>query len=937
MICGLTARGQTFLPSPIQWLYPRGTPEALSSQPAPSAPQSLDSFRLKWREPALAGEGALLVGKALPRDKLLPSLPWAPNEIVGVHGDTLYVLSGAGWIAARLPLPPFLWDVSALLDTLAPVPRSYTSTPAIIALQSVERRSPDSLVTTFLVGAASADSLILLRRLLVDMRPYAPNLAAAIIPIAARSTPAQTLLYALVYTIAPADTVQRPVPYFRGLTQFASDSLLPAFPIANLPDDTSARLHYAPELWTDQPSLTQLPGGIIRLLLPFRADSARQTTIVNRIGHQTRADSTYLVGIDLQGNRPGTGIAPVPFPMDSSVRSPTCLPFWVRLQPDPTQGERPFILVAEGYPDQRHRGTARLHLYDARGLPLATSTLPTSPPFSTSAPHLWTLGIGNADHPPSNAAPPFYPNNPGSEILATPNTPARVVPGARLYVLRYRTDYTVPKPQPPGATLFPLDTIASAPCSGWLAAVADLTGNGRSEILLADRDMLQIWRLRDYSDPRFALGYPFDTLWSIRFPGEALRSVAIADIEGDGRADILVRTERALYCLGIMLQPAFTLLTPASDTTLCVTDTLRLRWLNLFRGHSPVSVLFQPYANGSPRGQPRMLVSAQPNDADTASLTLPARLLLPDTAGRLLIRSSTAPSARDSTPILHLRFPSLSLSTPKASDTLTVGDTLFLSGRCSCADSIRIAADNVPSDLHLRPDSSGFFTASLPVPCPPSASCWADLPPWRLRITAFADTFTATQALQLVRRSAPPPIPLQLFPEGICPEILLTWNPTDCPSPRVGYSTDGGRSFTELSPDVNSGSARYLLPAIPTDTVRIRLCCTNCSRADTLLSLLSPLTVHLLAPNPLQLPQQYLQIRYSFTSHGSARLRIVDAANNLISELVPWRSHQANSSYCETWDGTAHNGAHVPTGTYYLLIEREQRRWVFPIFVHRKP
>ncbi|MEN3027421.1 MAG: hypothetical protein ABDH31_06955, partial [Chlorobiota bacterium] len=117
---------QTALPSPLQWLYPRGTVEALALQPTPSAPQALDSFRIKWREPALAGPGALLVGRVIPSEKLLPQLPWAPNDIVGIGGDTLYVISGAGWIRARLPLPPFVWDVCALLDTTAPIPRSYS-------------------------------------------------------------------------------------------------------------------------------------------------------------------------------------------------------------------------------------------------------------------------------------------------------------------------------------------------------------------------------------------------------------------------------------------------------------------------------------------------------------------------------------------------------------------------------------------------------------------------------------------------------------------------------------------------------------------------------------------------------------------------------------------------------------------------------------------
>jgi len=196
--------GQTLLPSPQQWLYPSGTPEGTRSQPTPSAPQPLDSFRIKWRHPALAGEGALLVGKVLPRGPLLPGLPWAPNELIGVAGDTLVVLEGSGRLAGRLALPPFLWDVCAIMDTTAPLPRGYSSEPALIAVQSSEHRRPDSTVATYLVGYdARADTLALLRQLVLDMRPYGPNLAAALVPFAARRAGARTLIYGIASSLAP--------------------------------------------------------------------------------------------------------------------------------------------------------------------------------------------------------------------------------------------------------------------------------------------------------------------------------------------------------------------------------------------------------------------------------------------------------------------------------------------------------------------------------------------------------------------------------------------------------------------------------------------------------------------------------------------------------------------------------------------------------------
>jgi flagellar hook assembly protein FlgD len=95
------------------------------------------------------------------------------------------------------------------------------------------------------------------------------------------------------------------------------------------------------------------------------------------------------------------------------------------------------------------------------------------------------------------------------------------------------------------------------------------------------------------------------------------------------------------------------------------------------------------------------------------------------------------------------------------------------------------------------------------------------------------------------------------------------------------------------------------------------------------------LQLQVLAPNPLKLPDERLQIVYALTQSGTARVRILDAANNLVRELVPWRFHAAGQYHCEFWDGTAYDGASVPTGVYYVLIEAAQQRWVLPVFVRR--
>jgi hypothetical protein len=924
--------GQTLLPSPQQWLYPSGTPEGTRSQPTPSAPQPLDSFRIKWRHPALAGEGTVLVGKVLPRGPLLPGLPWAPNELIGVAGDTLVVLEGSGRLAGRLALPPFLWDVCAVMDTTALLPRGYSSEPALIAVQSSEHRRPDSTVATYLVGYdARADTLALLRQLVLDMRPYGPNLAAALVPFAARRAGTRTLIYGIASSLAPRSGSG----FLRGVVQFASDSLIPTYPVANLPDERSARLLYGPRILAQPSALTQLPGGIVRMLLPLQPDTLPDT-VTNRVGQRTAAAAGYLIGVDLQGDVPASGIAPVELVSASEGRRPVLLPLWVRLRPGSGESERPFILLAEGY--SGGNGMARLHLYDANGSALASPQLPASPAVAGLGAHLWSIGIGDMDAPASNSAPPFYPNNPGMEIVACPNTPEQAVTGARLLVVRYRTDLQVPKQSPPGSFLAPFDTIASAPCSGWLAAVADVDGDGRAEALLADGEELQLWRLRPYSDPRFALGAPFDTVARFRFPGERITAVAVADIDGDGRSDLLVRTRGATYAVGIPLLPAFAVLSPRADTALCITDTLRLRWVNFVRGHDTLALLFQPYRVGRATGQAR-LIGYVANSADTVRFDVPVRHLATDTLGRFLLQSTAFAQARDSSGLVQVLFPQVQLYRPAADTSVTVGDSLLLQGLCRCADSlvVELGVSQRPEfSAVVRPAGTDTFSLWVPLPCPSRASCWEPLPAAELRLTAHADTFRTALGRTLLRVARRLPIAFSAEITPVCPELLLQWDSLPCPEVLLGYSEDGA-TFTELAQlRAGSGQYRWQLPVREQETaLLVRLCCQGCYRADTVLLLPGGLQLQVLAPNPLKLPDERLQIVYALTQSGTARVRILDAANNLVRELVPWRFHAAGQYHCEFWDGTAYDGASVPTGVYYVLIEAAQQRWVLPVFVRR--
>lgn len=953
--------------SPANWLFPNGNMEATRFQPWASLPQPIDSMVLKWSTVAISGDVQPLVGNVKSNQKLNASYLWAPNELAAVVKEDLVIIDGSGRLLTKTQLTnaPLVRGISVMFDTNAVTPLAATTAPVVMGLETVETNAKDSLIFAYIAGyLPNRDSAVLIRRLSVNVGTYDPNLFGSVTPVLGRSDGGQAVVYATVNmskpTISPGSPA--PVPFFRGITQFNTSTIFTTFPLPDVKDQQDERITLGPEVGLYPPSAA-LAGGILRLMPSVFPSEGIAENISNPATVSTFADLPYLMSFNINTPTITEGIAPVDLLplMTNNRRRPLIRPYYMRLNDAGAGGlDNLYILVAEGYrgTDSSHGG-ARLHLYSSNGQPISIPGDATTPSYEGGNNHYWSVAIGNMDGVPANELLPYYPNNPGNEIVVSQSSKEFAYPGSKISVLRWRSGARVEKITKPGTFLFPFDTVCTQQMNGWIAAVADIDGaaDGKHEIFVADRSTLSILRMRDYVDPRLRFGRPFDTLRVFSFGNEIITNVVVADLEGDGGLDIIVTTLERTYCFGNLPLGSLAVSNPKIQQIppqeFCPGDSVTVRWVNALKGQDKVHVFFQHYRNDTtPLARRDTLALNYSNINDTTEFRFYVDTARLGSEGRLIVQGANSRDIKDSSAYIRFPRPQVVILGPPRDSAVHPGYTVSLRGAASCLDSLWVEYRRDSAWVRLDSIAGGGAVFSFPVtlPClPVFRADSADLDSViTLRIIGrdtalnFRDT-----SVDYSMRFTPAPLGVIINPPPTvaCPARDVTWDPASVPASLlcdtiiVAVSIDSGRTFRIVDHvPVSTIPYEWDPPANLRDSAAIlRLTCAGgCVRTDTVIRGIKTAYIGIVAPNPFAPPNEIVEVIYSVPSETAVTIRIYDQSNRLVREIVSGETRLPGIAYCDHWDGTSDYGI-VANGMFYVSIELPSgEREVYPIFVKKR-
>jgi hypothetical protein len=947
--------------SSANWLFPKGNASGTRHIGVRSGAQIIDSMRVKWSTAEISGDVQPLIGNIINNGRLIDNFPAAPNEIVAVMGDSIVVL-GAGGQPKKSSMPAYVKDVSVLIDTLATQVNTATTRPLILGLESIEFESPEEkLAFSYLAGFDhGSDTVRVLKRLAVDLRDYDPNYFASITPVFGKRAGGETVVFATVNMSDPAAPDPNPVlpPYFRGFTMFNTGSVVSTFPLPDVGDDIDYRVTVGPEVDFNQPSFTNLGGGRTGVALSCSLSPSLDVQIENPVTFPTFGDRPYLMTFDVTGSQvseeiPATDISSRTDPVGSRPRIKS---YYLNIRDaNPSVQDSVFILVAEEYDGvDSSNGTARLHLYNSFGDALTFPGDPIEPQFLGGKDHHWSVAVGNVDGASANEWLPYYPNNPGREIIVTQSSREFAVAGSKLYVLRYYSNSDVPKPSPPNSILFPFDTLCSHRINGWVAAVNDLDGASdlKEEIILVDGSKIMIVRMNDYDSYNFRIGRPFDTVYTRRFDNQTISSVAVSDLEGDGLNDVVVTTHDSTYVIGSLITDIISMIEPVQQMTppaeYCAGDTLTIRWENLMRGQKLVDIYFAPTQNGVPTGERILIEEAYPNDLDTNEYDYLVDLPVLGSEGMFVVASKYYPtSIYDRTAIMRFEMPLVSID-PLAGNAYRAGDEIEITGNASCVDSVAIEYSydqqtwQRVSSAGIDPD--GTFAVSGEAPCPDFFECLSEDADSILhfQVVSFRADYADTSDTVPVR-ILPARFPVE-FDTCLtaCPTKLFEWDTKDmkfaCDTVSMSVSIDGGRSYSYVgSVPADEGSILWQVPTTLPDSVTLRFCCENsCIRIDTVLKEYKPEYISIIAPNPFKPPLETMEIIYEVPEETNVTIRIFDQNNRLVAEPVASQPRSPGYAYCDRWNGRIHNGGLAANGMYYLIMELSNgQKQIYPVYIRK--
>jgi len=964
--------GQIYQSSPANWMYPAGNAAAVRKVEYPSASQAVDSMIIKWSTKAIAGDVTPLIGNIINNPRLFDDFPFAPNEMVAAVNNKIVIVDGGGRVRASQIDGDFVDRVSVLIDTLQPGLTDDTRNPLVMGLETIESISNDSLAYSYLVGYDHVDSIAkIVQRMAIDMRQYAPNVHASIKPVFGRQNGGNISIYATVNSNVPnvdaasSGGILPEAIYLRGFTQFDASRAFDNYPFSDIGDDFSNRGEFLPQVNKGYTSVATVNGDIVALL-PSYPTPGFDFQLNNNLTNFTVGEIPSLMGFNLSGsgiNTGGLGVDGIFVNgLYSSGNRPTMVNYWVRLYNPTTSQFDDLILMAEEYSGLNgSEGTARLQIFDSEGRDIATGNSSNSlgPPVIGGQNHGWSVASGNIDGISANDQLPFFPNNPGDEIIVTQSTKDAVFPGNKLMVLKYIALEDVPKPSPPNSSLFTFDTIFTQRISGWVAAVNDLDGapDGKDEILLADNSRIMVIRARDYSNLDFRLGHRFDTLMVRDFGGETVSSASIADMDGDGKNDIVVTTFEKTYVIGAPLSSVLSFISPGVDgLSVCVGDTLDIEWRNILQTSETLDLAFIEIDSGSIPIDTISLRKGLDNPDENVSYKYLIDTVISGKDGYFILLSPEAPekvNAISSLISIQASGSTFSLSPPTESGTegpfYRVGDVVTITSDALCIDSLgaEYSVDGtnwLQIGLEPVPEGSDSHTYMVELPCIDvfdlSASTMQESIELRAVSTRGGYYFTSpSQNILIQPKRAPIMVDTAL---SACPSKEIYWeedgfrNVLD--SVYIAVSLDGGTSFQAV------GQAQVLdkkfvwhVPLDVPNSLPLRLVSYDgCIATDTILGNSTPTYIDIVAPNPFNPYETQASIIYSVPEATFVDVEIYDQNDRLVARPAVGVSRTEGIAYCEKWDGLTFEGNLVKNGLYYIKLTMDIGiTEIYPIFIHK--
>lgn len=946
---------QQYPTNPSVWLFPEGNPQATRYQPIPSLEQDIKNFIVKWRNKSIAGNVQILVGNVIPdTNKIDDTFPYAPNEIIAAIGGKLVVIDGKGFThKVNTYGIQFVKNVSFLFDTLSTSFYPNPTSTLVAGLETIEFENPkDTLIYTYIAGYdKNSDTIALLKRLVLDMREYKPNLYGSMKPFFARKFGNDFLVYVATNIFKPQVSESNPTkpPFYRGISLFPSNYVLYTFPMPDITDNFYFRVTLGPEIHSSQPSLFQ-EGGNFYATLPNQSSLELDVNIPCIITlEKTNPQKSYLLAYTFTSNQIRHKFQPMELNsiLDDKGKRPRIRPIFVTLNNSSTRDSLYIVVAEEYFGTDSSFGQSQLHLFDGNGNAITLPNDLFAPSFKGKANHIWSLSVGDLDGISTNSFNPYYPNNPGKEIVATYSSKFSNVAGNKLLVLRYNMANPIPKPNPPNSYLFPFDTICTASVSGWVSAVNDLDGalDRKEEIVLVDGSRLLVLKMRNYDSFEFKMGKPFDTLLVKEFPKETIMDAIIADVEGDGRNDIIVLTNNATYLIGSPLPKLIEVVEPIYDEAIvkeyCYGDTLNLTLKAKTKSEHTINIRFLPSNNGSyDYKNSIVLLNNLKIDKEISLVKIPVTREITGKSGILYIDNAIdATQVFDSSGIFQFNPPLFVIDT-SVINQIDFYKSATIQFYSKCIDTVALQLSDKANQWNnvlqvIKPKSTEIHTISLP--CAADFDYFARIVKWEYPIRAIYSKSDYKELSEIFLKQVKP----ETFPivvdstQSLCCTKFFKWN-ISCDTVSVLISLDNGDTFIKIA-EVPAKDVGYIFEPqrnFP-DYIHFRfVCAKECYIADTVFYTRKPSIINAVVPNPFNPYLEQAEISFIMQKDATVTIKIIDQANGLVKKLLESSFRNKDTYYCIYWDGRTEESKIASPGLYYIIIETPDGiQEIFPIFV----